>query len=84
MDAVGVGGGYRIGACTVHIGVNRKRRSIDREIAFDHIAVMVDPDQVGDLDLTEVNTERVYPEGIREFRVACSDMSCDAFIKSEF
>ena len=39
-----------------------RRRDLDRLLAFDDIAVMVDPDQVGDFDLTEVNTERVYPE----------------------
>ena len=62
MDRVSVGGGHGIRACAVNIGVNCKCGGIDREMAFDDIAVVVDPDQVGDFDLAEVNTERVHPK----------------------
>ena len=81
---MGVGGSDRIGACIVHAGMNCERCGIDGQITFDDIAVMVDPNQVGDLDLAEVDAERVYPKRVGEFRVACGNVTGYAFIKAEF
>ena len=65
------------------IGVARERRPVDRVIAFDDLAGVIDADQVRHLDLAEVHSERIDPEGIGEFRISCRDMTRHAFVEAK-
>ena len=63
--------------------VNRKSRAVHRMVALHHIAMMIDPDQVGDFHLTEMHAVGIDPESVSELGVARGDMPSDTFIKSK-
>jgi hypothetical protein len=65
-------------------GVDREGRGIHRLAALDHLSVMADPDQVRGLDQTEVQSERIDPERVGEFRIARGDMTDDTLVEAEF
>ena len=67
----------------VHLGVDAERGPVDRLVAFDHGALVVDQDQVGDLDLAEVHPERVDPEPVGVLGVARGDVPGDALGEAE-
>ena len=54
---MGVGGSHHIGTRRVDLGVNGEGGGVDRPVALDHLAVVVDQDQVGHPDVTEVHAE---------------------------
>ena len=61
--------------------MNRKRGAVHRIIALHHAAVVIDANQIRDLDLTEMNTERIHPKGVGELRVTRGDMPGHTLIK---
>ena len=50
--------------------------------AFDHVALGVDPDEVGDPDVAEVHPERIDPEGVGELRIAGGDVAGHALAEA--
>ena len=67
----------------VHARMNRERSFVDRHVPFDHPPAPVHQNQVGNADVREVNSERVDPEAIGPFRIACRDVPGYAFAESE-
>src|ERR1700730_18321544 len=68
----------------MHAGMNRKRRAVQRMLAFDNFALGVDQHQVGHPNLTEVHAERIDPEMVWLLAIARRDVPRDAFVESEF
>jgi hypothetical protein len=66
----------------VDSAVNRKRRSIDRFIALDYLALLIHQYQVGHADEREVRRQRVQPKVVFEYGIADGDVACDAFIEA--
>ena len=73
-----------IRARVMHIGMNRKRRAIQRMLAFDHFAFRVHQHQVGNANLAEVHAKRIYPEMIQPLRIARGDVPGDALVETKF
>ena len=64
--------------------MNHEGRRVDRIVALDDIAAMVAADQVRDLDLAEMDAERIHPERVQKLRIARRDVSGDSLIETEF
>ena len=83
VDRVGVGRGDDVGPRGVDGRVDDERRAIDRALALDDLAVVVDENQVRDADVAEVHPEGVDPEVVEQFGVARRDVPGDAFGEAE-
>ena len=79
-----VSSAHRVGSGAMDPGVDGKRCGVDRMIALDHLAFVITSDQVGYLDLAEVNTKRVHPKGIGMVGVTRGNVAGDAFVKAKF
>src|SRR5205814_648169 len=80
---VRVGGSNDLGPGRMHLRVDDERGRVDGTITFDDVALVVDQDQVGHLDLAEVHSEGVDPEVILELGVARRDVAGDPFVEPE-
>ena len=78
-----MGGGHHVGAGRVDLGVDGERGRVDRPVALDHLAVVVDQDQVGDPDVAEVHAEGVDPEVVESLGVAGGDVAGHALVEAE-
>ena len=67
----------------MHARVDGKCCGVDRVVALDNFAFVIDQDQVGHTDLSEVDAEGVYPEPVRIARVACRDVARHALVEAE-
>jgi hypothetical protein len=56
--------GDHFGPRTMQARVDGKGGAVDRPLAFDHLALMVDAHQVRHGDLAEVFGKRIHPEGV--------------------
>src|SRR5882757_7191692 len=64
--------------------MNGKRSGVDRPMALNDLAAVIDADQVGDLDQAKVHPERIDPERVDEFRIARGDVTDHPLVKAEF
>ncbi len=78
-----MGGGDDVGPGLVDLGVDGERGLVDRPVALDHGAVVVDEDEVGDPDQVEAEAERVDPEQLGVLGVAGGDVAGDALVEAE-
>ena len=62
---------------------NIERRPVDRPGAVDHLALVVDEEQVADAHVPEAEAERVDPEVVGELRVANGDVAGDALSEAQ-
>jgi hypothetical protein len=83
VDRVAVRRGDDVGPGRVDLRVDRERSLVDRGVALDHLAAVVDADQVVDADHLEVHPERVDPEPVRVLRVADGDVAGHALVEPE-
>jgi hypothetical protein len=67
----------------MHLRVDCERGAVDHRLAIDHLAGVVDADQVGDPDVLEVHPERVDPEAVEVFGIAHGDMPGDPLVEAE-
>ena len=79
-----MGGGDRVGPRGVDARMNDEGGGVDRIAALDDVPFMVAADQVRDLDLTEMDAERIDPERVGKLRIARGDVSGDSFVEAEF
>ena len=84
VGRVGMGGGDRVGPRRVDARMNDEGRRVDRIIALDDIALVVAADQVRDLDLAEMDAERIDPERVRKLGIARGDVARDPLVEAEF
>lgn len=80
---MGVRSGDHFGAGLVHCGVQHKGSPVERHIANDNIAVMVDQQKIARLHVAEALAERVDPEVIGQDGVTGGHMPGDAFAKAK-
>ena len=78
-----MGGGDDVGAGLVDRRVEHERGPVDRLVAVDDVAVVVDEDQVADPHVAEAAAERVDPEVVGELGVADRDVAGDALAEPE-
>ena len=83
IGRMGMRGSIYIGPHCVYRRMNRKRCAIHRVVALHHATVVIDANHIGDFNLTEMNTKRVHPKGIRELGVARRNMSSHALIETK-
>src|SRR5665213_989154 len=80
---VGVGRGNDVGAGGVDLGVDGECRDVDRLVPVHDLALVVDQDQVRGPDMAEVHTERIDPEMVGSFGVACRDVAGHPLVEAE-
>ena len=78
-----MGGGDHIWTRRVDLRVDHERRAIERPVALDDLAQIVHEDEVLDPDVLEVHPQRVHPEMVEAFGIACGDVSGDALVEPE-
>jgi len=67
----------------VHLAVDGEGGAVDGTVAFHHLALVVDQDQVRRADVPEVHAERVDPEVVGPLRIAGGDVPGDPFVEAE-
>ncbi|SKG99291.1 Uncharacterised protein [Mycobacteroides abscessus subsp. massiliense] len=67
----------------VDLGVDAERRPVHGPTPGDHVAVVIDLNQIGHRDVAEVHAEGVHPKRVSEFRVADRDVSGHPFRETE-
>ena len=67
----------------MHLRVDRERGAVDHRVALDHLAGVVDTDQVRDADVLEVHAERVEPEPVEVLGIAHRDVAGDTLVEPE-
>src|SRR5438874_4397364 len=60
-----------------------ERGLVDRRVALDDVALVVDEQQVGDADVAEARAEGVHPEVVEALRVARRDVAGHALVEAE-
>jgi hypothetical protein len=80
---VRVRGGDHVGPRRVDLRVDRERGAVHRPVALDHLAALVDEQQILHGDVLEVHAQRIDPEVIESLRVARGDVTRNAFVESE-
>ena len=80
---MGVGGGHDVGPGGVDLGVDGEGGAVDRPVALDDLALVVEQHQVADPDVGEGLAERVDPEVVGQLRVAGGDVPGDALLVAE-
>ena len=78
-----MGGRDHVGAGQVDLGVDRERGPVHGLGALDHLAVVVDEEEVGHADHAEVPAERVDPEVVEQLRVTRGDVARRALVVAE-
>src|SRR6267142_2589622 len=68
----------------VYARMYRKRRAIQRMLAFHYFAFRVDQHQIRNANLAEVHAKRIHPEMIRPLRIARRDVPGNAFVETKF
>jgi hypothetical protein len=63
--------------------VNRESSGIDRMIALDDFALVIDPNEIRRLYQSEAHPEAIHPERVRELRVTHRDVARDTLVESE-
>ena len=56
-------------------GVDDERRSVERPISVDDLALVVHEEEILHLDLLEIDAERIDPEVVQVLRVASGDVA---------
>lgn len=64
-----------VGPGAVQRGVQQQADWVDRAVAMDDAALMVDQHQLRDLDAVHGNANRVDPEAVRSHRIANRDVA---------
>lgn len=82
VDRMGVGGGDRVGASGVDLGVDGEGCGVYGAIAVEDLAAGVDQDQIRYANMTEVHAKGIDPKTMGIFRVAGGNVSGDAFIEA--
>ena len=77
-----MGGRHDVRTRGMELRVDRKRGPVDGPVPLDDPAVVVDEDQIGDPDPGEVDAERVDPEVVEAFGVACGDVAGDPLVET--
>jgi len=77
-------GGNDVRPCGVNARMNGEGGEIDFSAAFDDLAGMIYQNQVRGANPAEVQPERVHPEMIEAFGIACGDVASDAFVEAKF
>ena len=72
-----------VGTSLVYGSVDDEGGPVHRCVAHDHVALVVDEDQIRDSHVAEAHPERVDPEPVRELRVARSHVAGDAFAEAQ-
>src|SRR5580704_4747632 len=80
---MGVSGRDYIGTSRMDLGVDGEGGDVDRLITLDHLASVVDQNQVRHADVAKVHGEGVHPEVIEAFGIAGGDMTGDSLVESE-
>ena len=62
-------------------GVDDESRLVDRVVPLDDVAVVVDQDQVGELDLREVDRHRIGPVELRVLGIANRQVAGEAEVE---
>src|SRR5262245_13561728 len=75
--------GHYVRPGRVNPGMNRECGCVDRLASFNHLALFIDEDQVGDTNLSEVDSKRIHPKTVGMLRVADRDMARHSLIESE-
>ena len=83
VHGVRVGGGHDVGPGGVDLGVDGEGRAVDRPVALDHLAVVVDENEVAHPHMGERLAEGVDPEVVGPLRVAGRDVAGDALLVAE-
>ena len=78
-----MGGGHHVGAGRVDLGVDGEGGPVDRHVPLDHLALVVDQDEVGDPDVTEVHAEGIDPEVVEALGVAGGDVPGHPLVEAE-
>src|SRR5712672_2332945 len=68
----------------VYARMYRKRRAIQRMLAFHYYALSVHQHQIRNANLAEVPAKRIHPEMIRPLRIARRDVPGNAFVETKF
>src|SRR5208282_6288990 len=63
--------------------MDHKRCTVDRTSPFDHIAVVIDQDQIGRFDSVERHPEWIHPEILWVFGISYRDVTCHTFGEPE-
>ena len=84
VGRMGMGGGDRVRPRGVDARMNDEGGGVDRIVALDDGALVVAADQVRDLDLAEMDAERIDPERVRKLRIARGDVPRDPLVEAEF
>src|SRR5258708_38656104 len=72
-----VRGRDHVGPGEVHLRVDAEGSTVHWLVALDHVALVIDQDQVRDLDLAEVHSERIDPEPVMMLGVARREVAVD-------
>src|SRR6056300_1532448 len=78
-----MGCGIYIWPSLMQPGVNSKSCNVDRPISLDNIPVMIYKQQIRNLDLTEVNTEWIYPKMVTKLWISKGNMPSYSLIKAK-
>src|SRR5471030_2145990 len=82
VHGMGVSGGHGVGPRGVYAGMDGEGGGVDRAVALDRFAQVVDQNQIGDTDVSEINAERIDPKAIGLLGVAGGDVAGHSLIES--
>ena len=57
--------------------------AVDRPVALDDLALVVDQDEIGRADEVEAEPQRIDPEAIGPLWIASGHVTCDPFVEAE-
>jgi hypothetical protein len=83
VDGVAVRGGDHVGPGLVDLRVDGEGGKVHWIAALNHLALVVDEDQVAHPDVLEGQSERVDPEVVRQLGVAGGDVAGHALLEAE-
>src|SRR6266540_4250589 len=72
-----------VGTRLVDLRVDREGGLVERAVTLDHLAPLVDAQQIGGAHVTEVLPETVHPEAIEMLGIAHGDVSGRALVETE-
>ena len=80
---MGMGSSNDLRASTVDMAMNGKGGSVQYALTFDHLPIVINPNQVRHTNLLERSTHGVHPEGFRVNGVSNCNMTRDTLIKTK-
>jgi hypothetical protein len=83
VDGVGVGGRHHVGAGGVDLRVDGEGGGVDRPVAHDDLAAVVDQNEVLDADELEAHPEWVDPEVVGALGVSYGDVTGEPLVEPE-